>query len=445
MSFLDEIKDEYVDEETQGDVAQATDYYKKAEKCINDGECDEVLVQAAAEYAGVDPTTAQLVYECAKKRDTNTCSKAGVTIGGIAACSYFSGGQTVLCSKAVPIVVNLIWPVVGPVVTGAVDFVRYFLSAISNVVGEAADAFGDLIGLGGDDDRATPAEIRKIWAKQFLVPTRKAIAYTMLEGVKAISVAEHSFVDMADMVKPSGAVGALQFEKSNKVFNVESIRIKAIKDIRHSHLSLLNKYVYNNNKFISDVYVIWKPTHILAQVNYRMHRSKPVVEKDEMLLHMKTAFPQHEMSMSDLQHMMKTGESSWNPVSYSTEMGEKVMSEFVPPHPGSGITFDQDGNETPVSVLKEALDPGSKKKSHTELMNEYRKAKETLKTQEYQAFVKALEWRIGGLTESISGAVGEQISISMAKKDSESSVGWWLGGIAVAAGLGYLLYKGQRR
>lgn len=66
MSVIDEY------EGTRSDVEQATAYYNNAQKCINDGNCQEVLV-AGAEYAGVDPATAQLIYDCAKNRDTDTC------------------------------------------------------------------------------------------------------------------------------------------------------------------------------------------------------------------------------------------------------------------------------------------------------------------------------------------------------------------------------------
>jgi hypothetical protein len=86
----------------------------------NPQQCaQQQAINYLAAEAGISPEVFRLAAECAKSNDTDKCAKAGLILAANAACTYYTAGAgavTGLCSRFAPILVDLAWPTIKPLI-----------------------------------------------------------------------------------------------------------------------------------------------------------------------------------------------------------------------------------------------------------------------------------------------------------------------------------------
>lgn len=107
--------------------------------------------RAALTQAGIDPSLIEDSVKCVKDRDREQCAKTSAKIAAVYACSAAtSGAGTTVCNKVAPVLIEKMWPVIGPPLTTVWDVGLDTLEALGSFLKHVVDAFGDLLGFGGD-------------------------------------------------------------------------------------------------------------------------------------------------------------------------------------------------------------------------------------------------------------------------------------------------------
>jgi len=133
--------------------------YKKARTCLDEGKssqaCKDIAKQGGRDAlvaAGLSKDTADDIVACASSGDGDSCAKAAAKVAAVYGCTSATGGAGApLCSELAPVVVDKIWPVVGPPLAGTWDIAKGLLGGVTNILKGIADAFAGIFGFGGDD------------------------------------------------------------------------------------------------------------------------------------------------------------------------------------------------------------------------------------------------------------------------------------------------------
>lgn len=147
-----------------------------ARRCMEDPsgpECEEI----AGEYgkqalvdAGVDPAVADAAVDCLRTRDREQCAKSSAKIAATYACAALtSGAGTVVCNELAPILIDKMWPVIGPPLTYAWDVGLNILELVGGSLAEFVKDLGELIGFGDDGPTYTEKLNSMLWAGNDIV------------------------------------------------------------------------------------------------------------------------------------------------------------------------------------------------------------------------------------------------------------------------------------
>jgi len=156
---------------------KAKDYYDKAQSCLEDAsspQCEDLLTEGAEKSliaAGVDPAIASAAVECAKSRDREVCAKTSAKLAAVYGCTAATGGSgAYLCSELAPVLVDKMWPVIGPPLTKTWDVTLDVLEGVFGMLGGIIDSLGGLLGFGGGDGPTYTEKLNQLlWAGNDIV------------------------------------------------------------------------------------------------------------------------------------------------------------------------------------------------------------------------------------------------------------------------------------
>jgi hypothetical protein len=132
------------------------EYLDAAKSCVKDGVgssgCSKLqALKASAALAGVDPLFIEAAEECISGSE-EACAKFAVVTAATDACaSITAGAASAGCAAAMPVVVDLVWPIVGPISTGVVKGVKTLIGGLGGMFISLGKQILDLLGLGSDD------------------------------------------------------------------------------------------------------------------------------------------------------------------------------------------------------------------------------------------------------------------------------------------------------
>lgn len=157
---------------------EAKGYYDKAQACVDDAsspQCTELLKEGAKTAlvsAGVNPDVADAAVECAATRDREACAKASAKLAAVYGCTAATGGGGyVVCSELAPILVDQMWPVIGPPLTATWDVALDTLEGVAGMLKGMAGAFGSMLGFGSNKPTWTEKMNDLRWAGADLIKT----------------------------------------------------------------------------------------------------------------------------------------------------------------------------------------------------------------------------------------------------------------------------------
>lgn len=134
------------------------EYYDKAKSCVDDygsPACQEFVGEQgknALVAAGVEPNTAEEIVKCAQTRDGEACAKSSAKLAASYACAAAtSGAGTAVCNQLVPILIDGMWPVIGPPLTKAWDIGFELLEGALSILKGLFEGIAGIIGFDGDD------------------------------------------------------------------------------------------------------------------------------------------------------------------------------------------------------------------------------------------------------------------------------------------------------
>jgi hypothetical protein len=175
------------------DYQTAKGYYDRAKQCMDEGQSSQACkdlqdegFRRGMEAAGVDPAITDAALECARSGDSEVCAKAAAKVAAVYGCTAATGGGgAYLCSKLAPIVVDKIWPVVGPPLVAAWDLQLGVLDGVVDMLGGIISDLGDLLGFGGNDDGPSHTEILTAMYQQGYSIVRESIQASETAVVQA--------------------------------------------------------------------------------------------------------------------------------------------------------------------------------------------------------------------------------------------------------------------
>lgn len=140
----------------------------------------------ALEEAGVDPDLADEAIECANTRDSEVCAKVSAKAAAVYACTAATEGAGAdICQKYAPVIVEKIWPVVGPPLVSVWDISLQSLGHLQSVLNGVLGSFASVLGFGGDDGPTRTEKLNEIrWAGVDILDKQYK------EGVKAAMLAD---------------------------------------------------------------------------------------------------------------------------------------------------------------------------------------------------------------------------------------------------------------
>lgn len=190
MSTADDVpKDD--DAPTAEEIEQYSNYVKAANACVRDGpespDCDKArILEAAAVAYGADPALVDSLHACFQNPDTEECAKALAKVAAIAACTAVTeGAGGYLCTLAAPIVVDIVWPTVSPIVMP----VWHWASSLTAYTNDVILDIGKTIGIDLSTD-APPTVTDAYW--RIKDPIQQQLKDAYIQSVEALAVAQDS-------------------------------------------------------------------------------------------------------------------------------------------------------------------------------------------------------------------------------------------------------------
>jgi hypothetical protein len=133
------------------------DFYDKAKSCVDDyssESCQDFVGEQGEKAliaAGVDPKTAKEIVQCAQTRDREACAKGSAKLAATYACvAATSGAGTVVCNQLAPVLIDKLWPVIGPPLTATWDIGLDMLEAALSMLKGMFEDIAGLLGFGDD-------------------------------------------------------------------------------------------------------------------------------------------------------------------------------------------------------------------------------------------------------------------------------------------------------
>jgi hypothetical protein len=130
------------------EIEQYSNYVKAADGCLRSGpqspDCDKArILEAAAVAYGADPSLVDSLHACFQNPDTEECAKALAKVAAIAACTAVTeGAGGILCTYAAPIVVDIVWPTVSPIIMPVWHWANDLTDYTNDMTSQLLEAFG---------------------------------------------------------------------------------------------------------------------------------------------------------------------------------------------------------------------------------------------------------------------------------------------------------------
>lgn len=136
--------------------------YDQAKACVDGIKtegCQDLLQeqgQRLLEDAGVPSDIAEAAADCIRHRDREKCARASAELAATYGCvAATSGAGTVLCKELAPIVIDKVWPVLGPPLVATWDVALDVIEGVFDGLEGFLEGLADLLGFGWGDDGPT--------------------------------------------------------------------------------------------------------------------------------------------------------------------------------------------------------------------------------------------------------------------------------------------------